>query len=465
MLGYIIKRLLLLAVVIAGIYVLVQNAPVWQEWANLDRQETGEAGDLSDEADSYKELPASGVPLVQAILPGTPLPQGVRRLLEKGDAEISSGRFVLYAFPEQLEGRTETVEWELDDHGAKLHVAKQGGDQYELSVVDENGKKVCSLTVRTEGDNWVSTRDTTGRDVAILLPNDGGEQEARAALLMPKIELTLPSSGEGLSIPASRSETIGKMTPQMLETTEYELRLNKNERVALNSLESSLRGKAVRVMQGGLKMPNVAQSNNVVLKVQDPVKVPFECSLDAHSMVENTLVAFNVQLEDRYDLARPVLKKLLTYVNTPRAAAKFGNPSKAFSIAHVYYLLSLLPKQASEPEEQRKTAIHYASLFLNSEWREFCEKNLSHLPMPDHESVTFKGGRVHVFDGSLRQLTRLSGHSTQSYLCKMLSEMTRNFFNQEFASFAAAKRPLSKLCLDGVRVGSDGHATWFFTLR
>ena len=106
MLGYIIKRLLLLAVVIAGIYVLVQNAPVWQEWANLDRQETGEAGDLSDEADSYKELPASGVPLVQAVLPGTPLPQGVRRLLEKGDAELSSGRFVLYAFPEQLGGRT-----------------------------------------------------------------------------------------------------------------------------------------------------------------------------------------------------------------------------------------------------------------------------------------------------------------------------------------------------------------------
>lgn len=465
MLGYIIKRLLLLAVVIAGVYVLVQNAPVWQEWASLGRREADDAGVLSEEADSYKELPASEVPLVQAVLPGTSLPHGVRRLLEKENAELSSGRLVLYAFPGQLGGRTEVVEWELDEQGAKMHVARQGAGQYELSVVDENGEKACSLTMRTEGDNWVSTQDTGGREVAILLPNDGGEQEARAVLLMPKIELLLPNSGEGLSVPDPRSATIGKITPQILGSSEYELRINRDERAALSSLEASLRGKAVWTMQGGLKMPNVAQNNEVVLNVQDPVKVPFECSLSAHSMVENTLVAFDVQLEDRYDLARLVLKKLLSYVNTSRAAAKLGNPSKAFSIAHVYYLLSLIPQQVSEPKQQRETAVRYASLFLNPEWRDFCEKNLPHLPMPDHESVTLKNGRIHVLEGSVRQLTRLSGHSIQAYLCKMLSEITRNFFNQEFTSFAAAKRPLAKLCLDRVKVGSDGRAVWFFTIR
>lgn len=465
MIGYLFKRILVLIVVIAGVYFAVQYSPMLQKWIHSDVavQEDDDAA-LEEGTESYRELPSSDVPFIQAVMPNTVLPSGIAKMLEKDEVLLSSGRMVVYTFPNQIGENTTGEEWVLDDHGTQCCVRRTGDGLYEIAVVDGQGNKVRVLNMRAKDRVWEGTQDAEGREVGLLLPNNGGEREAREALLMPQVEIALPTEGRGLAVSRTRMEAVGRITPNMLSVGEYELKLDKEKKAALDGLKASLRGEAVWTIPNGLKMPNVAQDNDIILNVVS-LTPPFICQMEPFAATENTLVSFNVRLSDRFDFAKSVITKLLTYANAPHASSMNGKPAKAFSIAHIYYLLSTIPQQASQPEEQRKTAIRYASLFLNSAWKEFCEKNMAHLPMPDEESVVSKNGKVEVFAGTVRQLVRFSGKSTQDYLCNVLSNAARDFFLSDFNEFASARRPAVKLRLDGVKISSDDRATWYFVIK
>ncbi len=465
MIGYLLKRLLVLAVVIAGVYFAVRYSPMLQEWIHSDVavQEDDDAV-LEEGTESYRELPSSDVPFVHAVMPKMALPSGIAKMLEKDEVRLTSGRVVVYTFPDQIEEGTTEEEWVLDDHGPQCCVRRTGEGLYEIAVADGEGNKVRVLNLRARDGVWEGTQDAEGREVGLLIPNNGGENEAREALLMPQVEIALPTTGKGLAVSRTQMEAIGRITPNMLSSEEYKLKLNTEKKSALAGLESSLRGEAVWTIPNGLKMPNVARNHDIMINVSSLLPPPFTCQMEPFATTENTLVGFNVRLSDRFDFFETVTTKLLAYANAPHAPAMNGIPAKAFSIAHVYYLLSSIPQQASQPEEQRKTATRYASLFLNSAWKEFCEKNMAHLPMPDEESITLKNGKAEVFAGTLRQLIRFSGRSTQDYLCSVLSNAARDFFLSDFKEHTSVRRPAFKLRLNSVKISSDDRATWFFVI-
>ncbi len=405
--------------------------------------------------------------VMEALLPGATLPQQFSSLSTGKTWEITSGAAAVY-HPSSIDPTRAATRWELSPEAEHILISKRAEGLYAVTLVAANGGENKTLALlRAEGTTLRSIEDDQGESIALLLPLSPKNQ----VLLMPDVKCTLPLSTEGLAVsdlPEELPKT-ARVTTEMLNSTEFELRFVSPEKIA--PLADALHGKAFFTLADTLQLPTLVSKNNLMLERRPGASSSLpglDLLLPLSGRAAGMLTLFSPQLTLDWDFRDEVLAHVMRMANAPHGAkGKAADVRRKYSIAHVYHLLSHIPT-AKSTGEKNKLAEKYFELFLDPDFRRFCEKHMSYLPIPDSASISKEGGKLVIQDGTMRQLLRFDMRSLQFSMNDALTQAAKEAYTTCRNRFCAMPIPPLAIHLVSILVSPDldeDQISWSFSLE
>lgn len=459
------RNVILLAIVLGAAYYVLQEfyvIPHQNENSevavfNPDDEPTPEGQDGDD---------LSSKPILKVLLPGGSLPQQFSSLGEGGTQDLTTGSAAVY-HPSSIDPTRGATRWELSAEEEHISISKRAEGLYAVTLITaSSGESKMLALLRVEGATLRSIEDDQGEPVALLLPLTAKNQ----VLLMPGVNRALPLSTEGLPVSNLPEELpkSARVNTSMLNSTEFELRFVSPEKIA--PLSNALHGKASFDLPDALQLPGLVSKNNLLLN-RHPGEFPLpglDLLLPSNGHASGLLTLFSPQLTLDWDFRDEVLAHVMRVANEPHGAK--GKPAKIrrnYSIAHVYHLISHIPA-ATSAKEKNILAEKYFELFLDPEFRSFCEKRMNYLPIPDPASISQKDGKLVVQGGAMRQLLRFDVHSLQFCMNDVLTQAAQEAYTTCRNRFCARPLPPLAVRLVDVRVSptvDEDQISWTFTLE
>lgn len=422
-----------------------------------------EASDLPGESGD-DALPAK--PVLQAFLPGSDLPQQISSLDGGSTLDLTSGLAAVY-HPSSMDPSQAATRWELSAEEEHISVSKRAEGLYAITLISSNsGENRTLALLRVDGVTLRSIEDDQGEPVALLLPLTAKKQ----VLLMPGMRRALPLSTEGLptsDLPEELPKS-ARVSTDMLRSTEFELRFVSPQK--LEPLSNALHGKASFALPDALHLPALVVKNNLLLK-RKPGASPLpglDLQLPFNGRATGLITLFSPKLTLDWDFRDEVLAHVMRVANEPHGAkGKAPTIRRNYSIAHVYHLISHIPT-ATSAKEKNKLAEEYFELFLDPEFRSFCEERMTYFPIPDPTSISKEGGKLVIQGGALRQLLRFDVRSLQSSMNDVLTRAAQEAYTTCRKRFCAMPLPPLVVRLVDVLVSPDSdeeQISWTFTLE
>ena len=423
--------------------------------------------EMSPSTEGTGDVSLSSKLVLEAILPGKPLPQQIVSLSEGDTLELTSGTSAVY-HPASIDPTQAATRWELSSEEERISVSKRAEGLYAATLITANngeGSRTLAL-LRVEGTTLRSIEDDQGEPIALLLPLSPKNQ----VLFMPGMNRSLPLSTENLPV-SELPEELPKsahVNTSMLNSTEFELHFISPEKI--KSLTDALHGRASFTLPDALQLPALAAKNHLIL-TRRPSQSPLPglaLQLPLNGRAAGLLTLFSPQLTLDWDFRDEVLAHVMRVANAPHGAS--GKPQKIrrnYSIAHVYHLLSHIPTVTST-KEKNKLAEKYFELFMDPEFRSFCEKRMNYLPIPDPASISKEGGKLVIQEGALRQLLRFDVRSLQSCMNDVLTQTAQEAYTICRNRFCALPIPPLAIRLVNIHVSQDfdeDQISWTFALE
>lgn len=394
------------------------------------------------------------------ILQGDPLPDFLQKALGSEATTLEVQAYEVVPMGNALQGQSP-----MSSEGARpLHISpsseegawllKHYKDSPALSLEAKEGKLV-SLTLN-------------GEPTAIKLRKADEQNRLCTYMLLPRQEI--PLYGLATTSPRPAADGLFVLTPAKL-TLAAPTRQNPHKNLDLQQGVdfSALNSSIPLQLQPGqlLRLPLFTGRNRIIINqaAKDGI-LHYTCTANKLDSTNHLCDLYNLQLQQNFNFAEPVLRSFLQTANTC-CCGKLPQGDRLYSLATLYELAA--PQNANLPIKQHNMLVErYRQLFENPRFAQQLEDIFQRDPQlcitPDEAR-----GRGNSHNRARNRIShqlrsKQSLQDIRTGICNALSQTIRQTYRTEYTRSTNHNSVHLVLRLENVGPGPDNELTWYYTL-